>query len=348
MDKEIRLSFAQRIKGTLPEDYQPLITEAKEKDTPDFKYSFDSKLMSSLYPFFFLVVSAKLSAAATPYSKEGRGIMQLIRRKAPDEEVTPIVNSIQEQASGLGVSDPLIPSTDAFVTAICYVGSKSLSHVLSCIERSKERLLSIGPQSAAARRQIITSVMEYWMDQPGIGINIIDKLLNYTILTPISVIEWALVDKLAGGSVLSKSHIFEMISGTIHKVTNRMRQIVAARTQPGLVEPQLSVLDETLHREKQDMRVMFRIIEDSLEPIASGTNDRMIERSDDSSLQPENEIVRGWGKRWLKVFQRESAVEEAFITEALANAVPVGTTAPTTNQPAGDGEEELNDVSDIA
>jgi nuclear cap-binding protein subunit 1 len=43
LDKEIRLSFAQRIKGTLPAPYQQLITEEKEKDTPDFKYSKDGK-----------------------------------------------------------------------------------------------------------------------------------------------------------------------------------------------------------------------------------------------------------------------------------------------------------------
>lgn len=41
LEKEIRLSFAQRIRGTLPEPYQPLISEAKEKDTPDFKYNSD-------------------------------------------------------------------------------------------------------------------------------------------------------------------------------------------------------------------------------------------------------------------------------------------------------------------
>ena len=46
LEKEIRLSFAQRIRGTLPEPYQPLITEAKEKDTPDFKYN--SEGMESL------------------------------------------------------------------------------------------------------------------------------------------------------------------------------------------------------------------------------------------------------------------------------------------------------------
>ena len=47
LDKEIRLSFAQRIKGTLPEPYQPLITEGKEQDTPDFKYSHESKFSAS-------------------------------------------------------------------------------------------------------------------------------------------------------------------------------------------------------------------------------------------------------------------------------------------------------------
>jgi nuclear cap-binding protein subunit 1 len=43
LDKEIRLSFAQRIRGTLPDPYQELISEGKEKDTPDFKYLSDSK-----------------------------------------------------------------------------------------------------------------------------------------------------------------------------------------------------------------------------------------------------------------------------------------------------------------
>lgn len=43
LDKEIRLSFAQRIKGTLPEPYQPLIGPEKEKDVPDFKFNDDGE-----------------------------------------------------------------------------------------------------------------------------------------------------------------------------------------------------------------------------------------------------------------------------------------------------------------
>lgn len=41
LEKEVRLSFGQRIRGTLPEPYQPLLPEALDKDTPDFKYTSD-------------------------------------------------------------------------------------------------------------------------------------------------------------------------------------------------------------------------------------------------------------------------------------------------------------------
>lgn len=230
--------------------------------------------------------------------------------------------------------DPIVQSTDAFVTSICYVGAKSLSHVLSCIERNKERLLSVGPFSSLARRQIITSVMEYWADQPGVAINIIDKLLNYTILTPLSVIEWALLDNLAAGKILAKTHVYEMISSTIGKVTNRMRQIVLARIQPGLYEPQLSVVDETLNREKGDMQTLFKLIEDSIVSVVNNSGDRLFERGNGTGEQEEDELIRHWSHRWLRVFRRKADVEESFIFEAMVNATPLGTVAPIVPQSA--------------
>lgn len=278
----------------------------------------------------------------TPYSKEGQELSQLIRKKASDEEIQPIIAAIEEQAQGLGVSDPKVPSTDAFVTAICYVGSKSLSHVLSCIERNKDRLLAVGADSPAARGQIITSVMDYWADQPGIAINIIDKLLNYTILSPLSVLEWALTSSIAAGTILSKPHIFEMISATVGKVTNRMRQIVAARTQTGLYEPQLSVLDETLSRERVEMQALFKFIEDAIFSVAAGSNDEMMERGDGSGDLPEDAILRQWGRRWLRVFRRKAGVEEAFINDALDRATPVGTEGPRV-----DGDVQIDDAEFI-
>lgn len=242
--------------------------------------------------------------------------MALIRKKAPDSEIQPLLSSIESGASTTTAEpDPLIQSTDAYVTSICYIGSKSLSHVLSCIERCKERLLAIGPKSSAARRQVITSVMDYWRDQPGVGVNIIDKLLNYTILTPMSVIEWVLVDHVDRGTILARAYVYEMVASTVGKVTNRVRQIVAARNQAGLPGEQVQLLEETLERERGDMRNMFKIIEDALVGIANGSNDEMMENGDGEGEY--ERLIREWGKRWLRVFQRKMGVEEAYITEAM-------------------------------
>jgi nuclear cap-binding protein subunit 1 len=273
--------------------------------------------------------------------------MQLIRKKANDDELQPIIAAIEEQAQGLGVEDPGVPSTDALVTSICFVGSKSLSHVLSCIERNKDRLLAVGAASEKARLQIITSVMEYWADQTGIAINIIDKLLNYTIISPMSVLEWALIDHIEAGAILSKPHIYEMIAATVGKVTNRMRQIVAARTQKGLYEPQLSVLEDTLTRERVEMKNLFKFIEDAVVSVATGSNDELMERGDGSGDMPEDAILRQWGRRWLRVFRRKAAVEDAFISDALVNATPVGTNAPAREDPAdtaADGDIHIADA----
>ena len=48
IDKEIRLSFAKRIRETLPGSYHHLIPAIKEKDIPDFKFKYDG--MDSVEP----------------------------------------------------------------------------------------------------------------------------------------------------------------------------------------------------------------------------------------------------------------------------------------------------------
>ena len=114
-----------------------------------------------------------------------------MRRKAPEEEIQPVIDSIHAQAKEQAL-DPLVTSTNVFMTAICWVGSKSLSHVLACIDRTKTRLLEAGNSSEAARAQIISAVMSYWHAHPGIALSITKKLLNYYILTTFTLVESAL------------------------------------------------------------------------------------------------------------------------------------------------------------
>ncbi|TQN73658.1 Nuclear cap-binding protein subunit 1 [Colletotrichum shisoi] len=287
LDKEIRLSFAQRIKGTLPEPYQPLIGPEKEKDVPDFKFNDDS----------------------TPFAAEGREIAALLRRKAPDEEFQPIIERIHSLAIERSL-DPLVTSTDIFVTAVCWVGSKSLSHVLACIERTKDRLLDVGGASEVAKAQIITAVMSYWAAQPGVAISIVEKLLNYSILLPTTVIEWALVggnhvEGQSSGDALAQPHVFELVFGTVAKVTGRVRQLLTKEAEAD---------EEAKERETKAMRDLFKSMEDALVSWASGSKDEMMEEVDGAGQR--DALLRRWGERWLRVFRRRSAIEEAFILEA--------------------------------
>ncbi|KAI0167143.1 MIF4G like-domain-containing protein [Hypoxylon sp. FL1284] len=282
LDKEIRLSFAQRIKGTLPEPYQALIGPEKEQDTPDFKYNDDR----------------------TPFAVEGKEIAALLKRKAPDEEMQPVIDRIHSAALDQSI-DPLVSSTDVFMTAVCWVGSKSLSHVLACIERTKDRLLDSGAASEAARAQIITAVVSYWSAYPGVAITIIEKLLNYSIITPGAVVEWALVGDRAGpyGEALSKSWVFELVFNTVVKVTSRLRQVVSSSGGDGNGE------------EVTGMRELFKSMDDALVSWAQGTKDQIM---DPVVSDGGEDLVKRWGGRWLRVCRRRSAIEEAFLLENKA------------------------------
>ncbi|KAL2268670.1 hypothetical protein VTJ83DRAFT_3516 [Remersonia thermophila] len=290
LDKEIRLSFAQRIKNTVPEPYRELISEEKEKDQPDFKFANDD----------------------TPFAAEGREIAALLKRKAPDEEINAVIQRIQSQAIDRDL-DALVASTDVFVTCVLHIGSKTLSHVLAAIERTKDRLADAGAASDAARTQIITATMTYWSAHPGVALKIIEKLLNYSILTPETVIQWALTG-LSGrtqGEALAAAHVYEMVFNTVVKVTGRVRQLAS--------RPPSTAGDtddaETREREVSAMRALFSAIQGALEAWESGKDVDMADGDGNGDAET-RETVKRWAERWLRVFRRRATVEEAFLVEA--------------------------------
>lgn len=249
--------------------------------------------------------------------------MRAIRKKAPEEDIQVLIDSIHQAAQDQGISDVLIPSTDAYMTSICYVGSKSLSHVLSCIERCKDRLSDISRASSSARNQIITSVMTYWKDQPGIGVNIIDKLLNYTILTPISVVEWVLLshpNNKPNEPILSQSHLYELVALTVSKVNNRVRQIVMSIRSQALDLPadQKKMLEDTLQMERIEQKRLYDVIEEGVVSVAASVGGGGEQSHDDGTGLDNEAMMRDWAERWLRGFRRWAVVEDAFVGDDVA------------------------------
>ncbi|KAK4168011.1 MIF4G like-domain-containing protein [Cladorrhinum sp. PSN259] len=290
IDKEIRLSFARRIRDTLPEPYQVLIAPEKDLDSPPFKFAHDT----------------------VPFAEEGRELAGLLKRKAPDAEIDTVIEKIQSQAIDREI-DALVASTDVFVTSVLHVGSKSLSHVLAAIDRTKDRLSNFGAASDAARTQIVDAVMSFWSIHPGVAICIIEKLLNYSILTPLTVVNWALTVRAGKttGDALALGEVYELVFNTVVKVTGRVRQVVIKASSPDDMTD-----DETLALEIKSMRALFGAIQDALTGWATGSKDEMIEASTGDGKSVKEKQVQRWGQRWLRVFRRRSAIEEAFLVEA--------------------------------
>ncbi|PUU73652.1 MIF4G like-domain-containing protein [Tuber borchii] len=292
LEKEIRLSFATRIKGTIPDPYKELISEAKEKEQPHFKYDSEDE----------------------PFCNEAKEVLHAVADKKEDAEVDAILAKIIELAKESGVADPLFVARDAYVTSICHIGAKSLSHVLSCIERCKEKLLAIGNESPDARRQIVGSVLSYWEDQPGIGANVVDKLLNYSIVTPLSVVEWVLHD--AGNKALSHTHAWEMVSTTINKVNTRVRQMIAAKQVMSIndyTEEQLAVYAQTLNAAEIEQGMLLNAVTDALTAM-SDSSDEM-----NGGIDVESKAwMQWWAKGWLRAFSRKFGVAEGTVVEQPA------------------------------
>ncbi|RDA95772.1 hypothetical protein CP533_5114 [Ophiocordyceps camponoti-saundersi (nom. inval.)] len=284
LDKEVRLSFAQRIRKTLPDAYQPLIGDDTDKDVPDFKYN----------------------DAETPFSAEGQELGALLKRKATDEEIQEIIDKVEAQARERGL-DPLVASTDVFMTTICWVGSKSLSHVLACIDRTKGRLDDAGAASPAARTQILTAVMSYWHAHPGVALSIVEKLLNYSILSPQTIVNWTLVSGgTNGGRSLAQPYLLELVCNTVAKVSERVRHVLTTA----------DITAEGCSQDIQAMRDLFGAINDALAVGAGRGKDQNTMSGGD-----EGDMIRRWASRWLRVFRRLAAIEESYIEAAKVDVM---------------------------
>jgi nuclear cap-binding protein subunit 1 len=118
-----------------------------------------------------------------------------------------------------------------------------------------------------------------------------------------------------------------LVAATVGKVTNRVRQIVAARVgalKAGMPAEQIGPLEETLIKERDGMRALFGLIVDAVTSYANGSADAFIEGAD-GLTDDDLDAIKSWGRRWATTFQRKAAVEEAVVGEAavaatLANA----------------------------
>ncbi|ETN40566.1 uncharacterized protein HMPREF1541_04843 [Cyphellophora europaea CBS 101466] len=300
LDKEIRLSFAARIRGTLPPEYGPLIAKEKEIDAP----------------------MPKFEKEGVPFGDKAKEIVQLIRKRASVDEMEPILEQVEAEAKAGGSNDlqARAIAIDVLATSITWVGSKSLSHVLAIVDRSKSVLAKLmAIDNVAMQSQIISSIFEYWQFQPGTASIITLKLVNYQVLTPEGVIAWTFGTGIDGGRCLSRVHSWEIVTGVLGKVAMKVKEVVHLARTPGLDEEKRTELSGVLETEMTGHRALFAQMKRGLQTVQTG---QMAANGDRMLTEEEEALVKVWVAKWSWCMDRKEKVMEMWVRDEMAKPVP--------------------------
>ncbi|ANB16018.1 Sto1p [Sugiyamaella lignohabitans] len=170
IEKELRLSYPERLRDTLPEEFKPLLRLIPSE--PIFKYyEADSK-----------------------YETEVRQLVAALRSKKSDE-IQNAINVLREKALGESVGEHATELDrtliDILVTTICYLGNRSLSHSKNWVSQTAEVLKGF-ITSSEDELTAIKSIVSYWTDLPHVGKWVMRHFVEANVLTDSSVTDYLL------------------------------------------------------------------------------------------------------------------------------------------------------------
>jgi nuclear cap-binding protein subunit 1 len=113
LEKEVRLSYYERIKTTVPDEFHALISPVAPG--PDFEYK----------------------DATDPLHATAKSITESLRTKKSVEEVRDLLAKFKDEQAAQGADEQKQQSIvrEMFVQCLLLVGSKSFSHILNVVER---------------------------------------------------------------------------------------------------------------------------------------------------------------------------------------------------------------------
>ncbi|CAO3608326.1 unnamed protein product [Cunninghamella blakesleeana] len=200
LEKEIRLSYYERIKTSLPENFTPLISP--QAPGPNFAYG-DANHSLNL---------------------PAKQIVEHLRAKKSVEEVRELLERIKQDLSNQDMDEKKQSYVvqDLFIQSLLQVGAKSFSHILNVIERYLEIMRHFN-STQDDKLNTVRTVAFFWKNNSQFLGILLDKLLNYRILDPSSVILWVFESDNINNP--GRACIWEILKNTISKVVSRATQV---------------------------------------------------------------------------------------------------------------------------
>ncbi|KAK9767555.1 Nuclear cap-binding protein subunit 1 [Basidiobolus ranarum] len=269
LEKLIKLSYYERVKGTLPEDFLPMIPPAAPGI--DFKYQ-------------------------TPGPDEGLNnlvstLVQKIRAKASSDDIQEILNAYVPM-NGAELDEKATTSLkfDIVMQCVLMVGSKSFSHSLNVIER----YLAILQKHAATAEDKITAieiVASCWKHNTQFLGILLDKLLNYRIVDPTSIIAWIFGDL---SKTADRAYKLEILQNTLNKVISRVDLVqikVDSAKKDDATPEHIRSLESTLSVVYREQKEVFLAV---FEKFVTVLTEKIVE-CDSNGI----EVTNDWSYKWI-------------------------------------------------
>ncbi|PLW39364.1 hypothetical protein PCASD_05032 [Puccinia coronata f. sp. avenae] len=199
IELEIRLSYYDRIKETVPSAFLDAGLMPSDAPGPIFEYE-DSAHRDHL---------AALD------------VVQLLKHKEPVSRLLDYLTKMQERLVTEGIQESAQDVTrEVAIQALLNVGSRSFSHFLNILERYLELLKNL-TNSPTARASLLQTVSKFWRKNVQFELIVIDKLLEYRVVDPIDSLRHSF--ETYKSSQWSELQFWDGLKLTIEKVTRRVK-----------------------------------------------------------------------------------------------------------------------------
>ncbi|KAI8910107.1 MIF4G like-domain-containing protein [Gorgonomyces haynaldii] len=207
LERCIRLSYYERISSTLPDGYlnQPKAFPVRK---PTFNYTYESE--SSCPDRTLLELAQELNRRLTAKQEEA-----LIRESL--QQIETHISASGDPAHAVQVARQVL------MESVMFQGSKSFSHVLSVVERYIHLLQHLN-STPEAKQHSVQVIVQFWRDNTQFLEIILDKLVNYRVIDPKSIITFVVSPEVLSEHC-SRIFVSNIIKNTIGKVVLKAEQL---------------------------------------------------------------------------------------------------------------------------
>ncbi|KAG9017386.1 hypothetical protein FRB95_000806 [Tulasnella sp. JGI-2019a] len=205
IELEIRASYYDRIKETLPADFHAPESHAVPFEAPGPNYEYEDP--------------------QHPNFTDAEALLDLIRKRSKIDEVVNLAQTmVQHLTSESSSTEAHTVVRSIAVQVILHVGSRSFSHFLNAIERYLA-LLRLFSKETQAKAEVLDTAARFWKRSSLMVGIVFDKLMQYQIVDPSDVVAWTfragnITEEIAEGALTVQG--WEMLKAALDKASGRV------------------------------------------------------------------------------------------------------------------------------